>query len=37
MVLTGIVLAVGLLLVDNILPLVFERRGGERVSEGEQE
>ncbi len=37
MVLTGAVLAVGLLLADNILPLVFERRGGERVSEVEQE
>jgi uncharacterized membrane protein YjjB (DUF3815 family) len=37
MVMTGAVLAVGLLLADNILPLVFERRGGERVSEVEQE
>ena len=37
MVLTGAVLAVGLLLADNILPVLFERRGGERVSEVEPE
>jgi len=37
MVMTGAVLAVGLLLADNILPLVFEPRGSERVSEVERE
>ncbi len=33
MVLTGAVLAVGLLLADNILPLVFERESAKRESE----
>ncbi len=33
MVLTGAVLAVGLLLADNILPLVFERKSAKRESE----
>jgi len=32
MVLTGAVVAVGLLLADNILPLVFERRGEDRAA-----
>lgn len=33
MLLTGAVLAVGLLLADNIMPLLFERRGKEAVGE----
>jgi uncharacterized membrane protein YjjB (DUF3815 family) len=32
MVLTGAVLAIGLLLANNILPLVFERRGEDRAA-----
>jgi hypothetical protein len=31
MVLTGAVLAVGLLLADNILPVLFERRKDEKA------